>query len=79
MRMLPAKTGRIVVVPLEDGVTAVIPHSLHLCHPCDSHPGIRSTGSAQQDIILVKEVEGGTGPVAAVAAIYIDFRCSDDT
>ena len=77
--MIPAKAVTIVVFPLEDGVTAVIPDSLHLCHPSHSHPGIRSTGSAQQDIILVKEVEGGTGPVAVVAAIYVDFRCSDDT
>ena len=74
--MIPAKAVTIVVVPLEDGVTAVIPDSLHLCHPSHSNPGIRSMGSAQQDIILVIEVEGGTGPVAA---IWVDFTCSDDT
>ena len=76
--MGPAKVGRSEVPLLEDGVTAVVPHSLHRSHSHDSHAGIRSMSCVQQDIVPVIEVEGGTGPVAAVAAIWVDFTCSDD-
>ena len=62
--MVPAKVARSEVLPLEDGVAAVSPHSLHRSHSHDSNPGIRSMSCVQQDIIPVIEVEGGTGPVA---------------
>ena len=72
--MVPAKVGRSEVPPLEDGVAAVMPHSLHLCHSFDSfttlYPGICSMDRVQQDIILVVEVEIGTDSVA----ILVDWR-----
>ena len=75
--MIPAKAVTIVVVPLEDGVTAVIPHSLHLCHSFDSfatlYPGICSMDRVQLDIILVVEVEIGTDPMA----IWVEYRYCD--
>ena len=73
--MIPAMAARSEVPPLEDGVTAVIPHSLHLCHSFDSfatlYPGIRSMDRVQQDIILVVKVEIGTD---LIAAIWVDWR-----
>ena len=73
--MIPAKVGRSEVGLLENGVTAVIPNSLHLCHSFDSfatlYPSIRSMDPVQQDIILVVEVEIGTD---LIAAIWVDWR-----
>ena len=64
---IQAKVGKPTEVGfLEDGVAAEFPHSPHLWHPPHFHPGIRSTGPVQQDIILVVEVEFGTDISAAV-------------
>ena len=80
--MVPAKVDRSEVPPLEDGVAAVMPHSLHLCHSFDSsfamlYPGICSLDHVQQDIILVVEVEIGTDLIAIRIAITVDFRYVD--
>ena len=77
--MVQAKVGRSEVGLLEDGVAAIVSHSLHLCHSFDSsfatlYPGICSLDHVQQNIILVVEVEIGTDLIAIRIAIAVDFR-----
>ena len=56
--MIEAKAMRKEEGFLEDGVAAVIPHSLNRCHISHVHIRIRSLDAVQQGTILVVEVEG---------------------
>ena len=56
--MIEAKAMRKEEGFLEDGVAAIIPHSLNRCHISHVHIRIRSLDAVQQGTILVVEVEG---------------------
>ena len=55
--MIEAKVMTKEEVSLEDGVAAVIPHSLNRCHISHVHIRIRSLDAVQQATILVVEIE----------------------